>query len=120
MKCSWVILLRDTTQIGDVSLDVFLEAAQPLDQADRLQVVAMLSAESSEIPPVQAALHWGDYQSTALFDRNGRAEFSPVMLREIWDEAQHTFTHDTVFRRNFARVRRTAHLSRLFAAILGF
>jgi hypothetical protein len=97
LEDNWLTLLRSTTRIGDVILDVFLEAAQQIDQSDRLQLMAILNWERAEDLPLKATLQWGNYQSDAVFDPNGRAEFTPVLLKDIWDEEQKAITQNLMF-----------------------
>jgi len=81
-----VILLNDEQMVDGQLVEVILEAVRPIDQPDVLRLQVMAGAAET-LPAIQATLHWGAYQQTAVLDVYGRAQFPPLPQDDLFDEA---------------------------------
>lgn len=90
-----IFLLRSQVDIEHTSLDVFLEAVRPIEEANNLHLYLSL-ASSSEIPlpTVQAHFYWGALHQTAIIDQYNYAHFQPFPLKAVFDEETQTFYTD--------------------------
>jgi len=89
-----IILLRSNFQVGDEELDVLLEASTPIEELGILQLSILAAAPGQLQPSLQANIKWGSYNETVQLDQRGQAQFPPVAINEIYDEARQTIKTD--------------------------
>lgn len=88
LEDSSIVLLRDGFAAGDREYDVILEAVNPLDKPEQLQLTLLVtSLTDAPLPVMKARLRWGGAERTAVPDRYGRAPFALLPLDTILDES---------------------------------
>jgi hypothetical protein len=88
----WFPLLRDEIKIEGSTYAVALECTLAdigdiLSAYLNLAVTLGTNADKQNFP-IQANLHWGDYQESILIMEEGRARFPDIALDKVLDESQ--------------------------------
>jgi hypothetical protein len=80
------IILHDEVQIAQQVVEVVLEVIRSVEKPEILRLY-LLAASEKPLPPLQVTLQWGGYAHMAVIDDYGRAQFPPLSLDVILDEA---------------------------------
>ncbi len=88
----WFLLLRDEIEVEGSTYAVALECTladigEALSAYLNLAVTLGTTADKQNFP-IQASLHWGDYQESVLITEEGRARFPDISLDKVMDESQ--------------------------------
>jgi hypothetical protein len=82
-----VNLLRSTFVVGEIQLQLTLNAIRPATEPDVVHLQGTLAAATDPLPDMQVTIEWGNYRQTAIPDRYGRFIFPSLSLDQIQDEA---------------------------------
>lgn len=82
------ILIEDTIQLDQLTLNVMLEAIQPMTEPGWLRLQLNTAAQTHPLPPLEATIKWGDFSATATPDQFGFAAFPMLALETIGDPAE--------------------------------
>jgi hypothetical protein len=80
-----LVLFRTAATIVGDDLDILLEAVRPVATPHVVRLVLFVAGTAA--PGLRATIHWGDYADSVSVDERGRAQFSPLPLASIVDEA---------------------------------
>ncbi len=82
------ILIEDSVQLDQLTLNVMLEAIQPMTEPGWLRLQLNTAAQSDPLPPLEATITWGDFNATATPDRYGYAAFPLLALESVVDPVE--------------------------------
>lgn len=97
MEDPWYILLRDSIDLSNTSLNIFLEAAQQGEKPEELQLALALAIHApptEPLPSLKATLTWGSYHEQTVITTPSRINFPPVPLTQILNEPMTSFLSD--------------------------
>lgn len=85
-----ITLLRGNVQVDGITVEMWLEASQPVDIPEMLHLfltTAVPHSPNTPQPALQATIQWGGYRETATIDQYGRALFPLLPLQTIVGES---------------------------------